>query len=294
MRKRKTQTVSIKDLASIQYVGIDGITESCLSSLSLQLNRTDEMIRKAALITCESLHAFLLSNEYGALIAVKSGFRSGYAGEGPRGLAVALELLRQHNIDVEEFIVDESYFDRLERSALLGSDIDLTEHGRPVRPKRLYDYVRDYVDDKVEIAPDNSRYYPSMVPFHLIDRRIKDLAVEFRGNEDKVIFSAFRRLEEIVRKRTGLLGDGAALFAKAFLSEPAVLTWDVPDKGEIKGRANLFSAVYMAFRNARAHREVNSGESRALREFLLVNELYRLESEAMTLEEIELEKEEQK
>lgn len=94
------------------------------------------------------------------MIAVKSGFRSGYLGEGPRGLAMALELLRQHSIDIEEFIVDERYFVRLGCSALLQSDIDLIEHGRAVRPKRLYDYVHGHIDDEVEIIPDNSRYYP--------------------------------------------------------------------------------------------------------------------------------------
>ncbi len=285
--------VSIKALASIQYVGLDGVTESCLSALSLQLSRMDEMIQKAVLITCNSSHAFLLFTEYGAVIAVKTGFRSGYRGEGPQGLAVALELIQQHEIDLEEFVVDESFFIRLERSALLEKDVGLIENGRPVRPKRLYDYIHGRIDSDFEAPVDTSRHYASTIPFHLIDQRIKDIAVRFRANEDRAIFSAFRRLEEIVRERTGLSGEGAALFARAFHSDPAVLTWDLPDKGEIKGRASLFGSVYMAFRNARAHREVKSSEIEALREFLLVNELYRLESEAMTPREIELKRKEE-
>lgn len=55
----------------------------------------------------------------------------------------------------------------------------------------------------------------------------------------------------------------------------------MPDIGEIKGRANLFTGTYMAFRNARAHRESTENYAQMFREFLLVNELYLLESEAI-------------
>lgn len=206
--------------------------------------------------------------------------------EGPRGLATALRLLQRHNVEVEEYRVDQSFMDRLAASCLLRSDIDMIEGQTPVRPRRWYDYVYERGQDLDAEAKGLSRHYALTIPFILIDERIMDLAVRFHENEDTAIISAYRRLEDVFRKRTGLTGEGSKLFAKAFLTEEPLLRWDVPDEGESKGRANLFTAAYMAFRNARVHREIDEGSETALREFLLVNDLYRLEAEAMTDAEI--------
>ena len=51
------------------------------------------------------------------------------------------------------------------------------------------------------------------------------------------------------------------------------------DKSERVGRANLFAAIYMAYRNPRAHQENPKAE--LLEEFLLLNHLYRLERAAV-------------
>ena len=50
------------------------------------------------------------------------------------------------------------------------------------------------------------------------------------------------------------------------------------DKSEKVGRINLFTGTYMAYRNARAHKE--NPKTELLAEFLLLNQLYLLESEA--------------
>jgi hypothetical protein len=286
MTRRSQQRLRITELAAIQYVGINGITQPCLAAIARQLSALDELINKAALLTCDSDHGFLLFTEYDTVIAVKPGFASGYPGEGPRGLAAALTLLQQHNVDVQEYLVDSAYLERLENSCLLTRDIDAVVNGRPIRPRRLSDYTYGYSEKKIGVPEDLSRHYPPTMPLGIIDQRISDLATRFRDGEDIAILSAFRRLEDLLRKRTGLNGEGTNLFSKIFLADQPLLTWAVPDKGEIKGRGNLFNAVYMAFRNARAHREVESGSTDALREFLLVNELYRLEAEAMTETEL--------
>ncbi len=49
----------------------------------------------------------------------------------------------------------------------------------------------------------------------------------------------------------------------------------------------------MAFRNARAHREIKPALEAELREFLLVNELYRLEAEAVTEAELQEKRDEE-
>jgi hypothetical protein len=295
MIKRRLKNIPIHKLAGIEYVGLNGITQSCVMALAQRLSNLSEMIRKAALLTYSSQHAFLLFTEYEGVIAVKAGFTSGYSGEGPRGLAASLMLLRQRNLNIDEYEVDHNFFERLEYSCLLRSDVDIIEQGNPIRPNRWYDYIYPYrEEDNFKEESGLSRYYPSVMPFEIIDERIVDLAIRFRGDEDAMIIRAFRRLEEILRKRTGVTGEGAGLFSKIFLLEAApVLRWDVPDKAESKGRGNLFAAAYMAYRNARVHREVDSGDDTALREFLLVNELYRLEAEAMTEAEIAAKREEE-
>jgi hypothetical protein len=286
MLKKRLKNIPIHDLAAIEYVGLNGITQSCVLAIAQQLSNLTEAIQKVALLTCFSSHAFIVITEYGRIIAVKSGFNSGYRGEGPRGLAASLTLLRQRNLEIDEYVVDRHFFERLEYSCLLQRDVDAIVQGSPVRPNRWYDYIypyKDYFEEQLGL----SQYYPSVMPFEIIDERITDLAIKFRGDEDAIIIRAFRRLEDILRKRTGVAGEGASLFSRIFLSENApVLRWDVPDKAEGKGRGNLFTATYMAYRNARVHREMEPRDDAALREFLLINELFLLEAEALTEAEI--------
>ncbi len=285
MYKKNNQRLLLRELAAIQYIGMDGVTAPCIAAIALQLSRSEERIQKAALLTCGAYHGFLLFTEYDGITAVKPGFASGYSGEGPSGLAAALMLLQRHNVDIEEYIVDQAFFERLGFSCLLERDVTAIKTDVPVRPQRWYDYVHPYCDE-----PDTenglSNYYPLDLPLGLIDERIVDLALKFRDDEDAAIISAFRRLEDILRKRTGLTGEGANLFSKVFMTDTAPLRWDVMDNGEAKGRASLFSATYMAYRNARVHREVELSSKGAFREFLLVNELYLLEAEAMTEAEL--------
>lgn len=281
MKKISSSTINRVDLSGIQYLGFNGTTQSCISALTYIFNCGIPVLR-ACLVTCESTHAFLIFTKVDGPIAIKAGFTSGYLGEGPRGLATALVLLGKHNVEIEEYVVDLSFFERLEYSCLLQSDIDSIENGKPVRPQQWYDYIYNQGLDLYGSDSFPSSHYPVAIPFAIIDKRIIDLAVAFCGQEDASLVKAFRRLEDIVRKRSGVKGEGSRLFSDAFLPPDAPLKWDVPDIGESKGRANLFSATYMAFRNARVHREVDSCADNLLREFLLVNELYRLEAESMT------------
>jgi hypothetical protein len=285
MTRLKSQRLSSSELAGIQYLGLDGITEPCVSAIGQQMSG-NEITLKACLLTCESHHAFLLFTESNNVVAIKSGFASGYSGEGAHGLAKALMLLYRHNVEIEEYIVDQAFFERLEFSCLRQTDVEAIENGNPVRPRKWHDYVYDRGLNLHSEKQQLSRHYPAGIPFGLIDERIIDLAIKFRNDDDAAIIAAFRRLEDVVRTRTGLLGEGVKLFSKAFLSDDSPLGWDVSDEGELKGRGSLFGAAFMAYRNARVHREIKSGSLSSLREFLLVNELYHLEAEALTKDEL--------
>lgn len=285
------QLLRSQDLAGIQYRGESGLTSPCLNAIAALLS-CREPIKYAYLITYDSMHAFIFSNEYEDLVVIKPGFRSGYSGEGPRGLAIALKLLERHRIETDEYTVDALFMERLEQSCLLQSDIDALQRQSPIRPQRWYDYMYETRKEGESLMSQLSRHYPLAIPFAIIDERIIDLAVDFLGNEDASLISAYRRLEDVLRKRTGLMGEGTRLFSKAFLGDDCPLRWDVPDDGEAKGRANLFNATYMAFRNARVHREGEFSAETTLRELLLINELFKLEAEAFTESELKKKREE--
>lgn len=287
----RSQLIRTRDLAGIQYRGESGSTSSCVEAITALLS-CREPIKYAYLITSESMHAFVFATEDEGLVAIKPGFRSGYAGQGPRGLAVALKLLERHKIETDEYTVDALFMERLEQSCLLQSDIDVLQRQNPIRPQRWYEYMYDSWKDGSALITQLSHHYPLAIPFAIIDERILDLAVDFLGNEDASLIAAYRRLEDVLRKRTGLTGEGTRLFSRAFLADDCPLRWDVPDDGEGKGRANLFNAAYMAFRNARVHREGEFSAEAALRELLLINELYKLEAEAFTESELKEKREE--
>jgi hypothetical protein len=122
------------------------------------------------------------------------------------------------------------------------------------------------------------------VPWFVLDDRLVDLAIILPRDPDIAVFEAFRRLESQVKKRCELpLGiAGVEVFKKAFRGSGALLTWSDVSAGELEGRAQMFEAAFMAYRNPRAHREEVGGAARAYREFYVVNELFLLEAEAVT------------
>ena len=277
-----SRSVPQRGPASLQYLGLPGISASCLAAIRglLQLGRP---IRNALILTCEQEHAFLLALGHDAdeLVVVKAGFASGYPGEGPRTFAEALELLQAFEVDVDETLVTTKLMRRLEASALTVSDLDFIDRAGVVRPMRWHDYVHPW---KERASSDARRLaaFPEVMPWSIIDERIADLARHFFENCNDAIGRGFRRLEDVVRERACLTEHGVKLMQQAFLREDPPLAWNVSDPSEQKGRAQLFVGAFMAYRNPRAHRESSERSSRPLLEFLLINQLYLLEREAVT------------
>lgn len=147
-----------------------------------------------------------------------------------------------------------------------------------LRPSRWSEYILDRHEKQ---GQDGSlwREFPQVIPFSIIDGRIMDLARDFWDNPDSNLLCGYRRLEDILRERTGRTESSTKLFSRVFSGKDAILTWDIPDESERIGRANLFTGTYMAYRNPRAHQETPKSE--LLAEFLLLNQLYRLEWEAV-------------
>jgi len=275
--------INPKDLAKIQYHGEAGISNSCLKAI-IRLIQFGDQIKEVKLLTFQNKHCFLLSvgmeNDY---IAIKSGFTSGYRGTGPRALSYALQLFGEYVSWIGEYDISSEIFDRIDNSCLLYSDIDKIKNLESVSSNTIEYTIGYKSSDKKENHNALRDEFPRIVPLRFVDFRIADLALKIKDEPDSTLMSAYRRLEGLIRKRTGLEGDviGAKLFTKAFRGENAPLYWNNIEPAEREGRASMFEGIYMAFRNRRAHRELELSLDEEIREFLLVNELFLLESQAI-------------
>jgi len=265
-----------KQSAGIEYSGLAGMSASCRDAV-MRLLQFGDRIERARILSCSKVHCLLLTVNPGSLIAVRSGFASGYGGEGPRTFSFVLRLLEAHGTEIEEYEVDQELIDRVDMSSLTTADLEKLEGARPVRPTRWYDYVSD---EHWEELGSLWKHFPPVVPFAVIDSRITDLAMRLLEQPDESLLTGYRRLEDLVRKRTGIDEHGGRLFSQAFQADKAKLTWEGIGASERNGRASLFTAAYMAFRNPRAHRELRDCEESYVTEFLLLNHLYVLERQA--------------
>jgi len=278
MRKSRTRKDALSKLASIQYAGVGGSSADCQGAVIRFLQH--DRINLCRIPSWEGAHCLLLTINSGDLVAIKSGFRSGYGGEGPHTFSYALQLLEAHNIEIEEFDVDEDFLERVDASALTTADLEQLESSRRVRQRSS----RDYILEQHWLQAERRtlwREFPKIIPFGVIEPRLIDLALTFWDAPDERLLVAFRKLEDIVRDRTGLREHGSKLFAQAFLGDKAVSGWPGLDESEQIGRAQLFIGTYQAHRNPRAHRQPKEWTDSQLCELLLLNQLYRLEAQTI-------------
>ena len=266
------------DPAGIQYSGEPGSSRDCQEAV-VRLIQHGDSLTNARILTTRNLHCLLLTIAEADLVAIKSGFASGYGGTGPSTFSYVLQLLDAHDVEISEVDVDEDLLERLDNSALTRSDVESIEKAKPIRPSRWFDYVSDKDWERKEDGRQWTEF-PPVIPFAIVDPRIADLALSFWDEADDKLLKGYRRLEDIVRKRTRIDDHGQKLFTKAFLPPDSILTWADSEEAEQIGKANLFVGAYMAFRNPRAHRELRDYAHDQLTEFLLLNHLYVLEAQS--------------
>jgi hypothetical protein len=281
-KKKSPRPHRAKQPACIEYHGVPGATRDCLDAV-LRLIQYGDVITSVQILTSRGKtvndHCLLLTYGVGDTILINSGFTSGYSGEGPTGFSYVLSVLEAHGADIVEYEVSPEFIERCEYFSLLQSDLDSLEKAKPIRPTRWYDYVFEEHWD-----PDKRmlwREFPPVIPFAIIDRRLTDLALTFWKNPNDALLTAYKRLEDILRERISSKAHGTRLLSEAFGKEQSKLTWQELDQSEHAGRAQLFAGAFMAFRNRRAHREIGRDAEGELSEFLLLNQLYRLEKESI-------------
>lgn len=198
--------INIKQLAGIEYHGEAGITQRCIDAI-VRLIQAGSDIEYAWLLSGEASqhgansHAFLLRvNE--RYIAIKSGFGSGYGGEGHMGLSKVLKLLEFYRIDIDELQVTNALLRRVDASCLTKSDLIQLESTARVLPVRFHDYMLgnsiDYYDQL------DTNLFPYVLPIAIIDPRIMDLAKTLKDDPDARLLTGYRRLEDQIRLRTAL------------------------------------------------------------------------------------------
>jgi len=276
--------------AGIEYVGVSGISKECQDAV-LRLLQYGDKITHARILSSSSRHCLLLTVNGGDIIAVKSGFSSGYLGEGPRTFSYVLQVLYAYDVEIEEYTVSKEVIERIDTSSMTKADLEAIDAAEPVQPSNWYNYVLnvhprrwyDYILDG-HLGTNRSgklwENFPFVIPFAIIDSRITDLAISFWEGPDDRLMTGYRRLEDIVRGRTAIEEHGARLFGQAFHPNDGKLTWKDVDGGERAGRMQLFTGAYTAYRNRRAHREPKGSAAKALMEFLLLNHLFLLEKES--------------
>lgn len=270
--------------AGIQYAGEPGISKPCIHAITRLIQHNDRVVT-ARILSCDGTHCLLLKTESHELIAVKSGFGSGYRGEGSRSFSYGLVLLEAFNVDIDEYDVGRDLLERLDQSALTAADMERVDATRPVRPTRWRDYV--FAEhSSLRRTPRLGDLFKPVIPFSIIDYRLVDLAISFWDAPDDKLLTGYRRLEDAVRSRTGIDEHGSKLFARAFRDQGGILHWQDIEGGELAGRISLFTGIYQAYRNPRAHREFDANDDDFLSEFLLLNHLYVLEANAMPRQDV--------
>ncbi|MCC5845914.1 MAG: hypothetical protein JJU05_16830 [Verrucomicrobia bacterium] len=261
----------------IEYVGKKGDTQSCIDGL-LRYLQFDRPIQETKILTHAQRHAFLIyTTERRDTIIIRAGFGSGYSGEGSCGFAYMLSLLEEYRVETEEYEVSGRLFDRLNRAQLTNKDLEVLDSLRPVRPRRICGYIVDHHRNRRHIED----FMPIPIPLKLIDERIRDLAVSFWSDPDARLHTGFRRLEDALRSRCRNGFHSKPLFSAAFEGEKSVLYWPGIPPGEEMDRVNFFKAAYGSFRNPRAHKELDHLPEDLFSEFLTLNHLFRLESQAV-------------
>jgi hypothetical protein len=103
----------LNSLAGIAYAGVAGSSADCRTAV-LQLLFYGHRIASAKILTHDSSHCLLLRVGESDLVAIKSGFASGYSGEGPQSLSFVLQALMAFDVEIEEYEVPEEYLARLD------------------------------------------------------------------------------------------------------------------------------------------------------------------------------------
>lgn len=117
-----------KKFAGIQYLGESGVSLSCKKAVMKLIHSGDE-IKEVKILTARKDkysqdHCLLITDSFDIQTAIKSGFSSGYSGEGPKTFSCILMLLQKYTDEISEFIVPSNILENIDNSCLTIKDME--------------------------------------------------------------------------------------------------------------------------------------------------------------------------
>jgi hypothetical protein len=151
----------------VQYLGESGLTQPCLQAISAILN-SGILPERATIVTriykgtsprLQQKHLFLFWNwGYIPLTVIPCGFASGYSGEGPRGFALAICLIREKNIPIDGVLVEKPIFDAIDKGKLKYVDDQIFKDIKSAAETYNWPWG-DWVPEKYEEALERGRLW---------------------------------------------------------------------------------------------------------------------------------------
>ncbi|MDE2838674.1 MAG: hypothetical protein OXL97_14400 [Chloroflexota bacterium] len=275
----------------MQYLGTPYDLNPCLLAIDTIVNSVRPP-QRASLVTWAKdrprhleKHLFLFWGWREApLTVVQSGFTSGYGGEGPRALSMALCMVFDKAIPLSQLYVNERLFNAVNRQRTTEKMLEeLYVQGDPVEPWAPH-YV--LVDHKRTI--DERTFWPKWhTPSPVFDFLDPELAERcgalYSANMQAAIREAYLVVEERLRSLMSDPSDdghvltGHRLIVKALQTESGELTDKSLPHSEREGLFLMFKGAYMNVRNSRAHRSIEEkDQQRAIELIYLADLLLRL------------------
>lgn len=273
--------------SDVQYMGMPGISEPCLLAVDAIVN-SRRPPERASLVTYKGLprsggaeHLFLFWdwNEV-PLTVVHSGFASGYGGEGPRTFSMALCMIRDKAIPIDELRVDEGLFNAIEERRPTQAMLDqLRLQGEPIEQ-----WVWAYVWDEHERMVEERTFWPMWhrpnLVFDFLDPELAERCQSlYPAKVEAAVREAFlvveTRLHDLIETsiEDGEAPTGLALISQALRPDGGILTDESLRPSEREGLHHLFRGAFQYVRNPRAHRFVDEKDPQRAIEFIYLADL---------------------
>ncbi len=264
--------------AGIEYHGIAGASDDCEAAV-LRLLTSGGNLARALILTSGRDHAFLLFNEVGDPIAIKSGFASGYGGSGPTALSRVVEFLNGHGVEIDEVEITEDVLERLDDSALTLAMLTRSSTASVFGQAGGAMTTSASTNGKPATIGRYGRRSPRSCPTPCSIRASSSLPWTLRRTLMGVSTAATDGWRTSCASGLGSSNTAPSSFPPPSRARRprSFGTWQTPPRR--RAAALLFAGVYMAYRNPRAHREMTRGHH--LAEFLLLNHLFKLEADAI-------------
>lgn len=269
----------------MEYHGVSGSTADCVLAVERLLQhgpRANNCVILSHDENTVSHHALMITTYNGDQIFIRSGFTSGYDGEGPRGFAKVLSLLDWHGVQLSEISVSSLVIESVDKATLSDADLKTIYTSKTLKPTRLWDYV--YAVNQQRLGSNPWKDSPSFLPLQIFDDRLATAARDFEQDPDGFLLKGNRLLECSVRDKAGItdskVSGAVAVFTMAFNGRDPLLIWEGISPAEKEGRSNLFIGFAKSYRNPRAHKSENGTFLEQVQELLLLNHLLCLEAKA--------------